>query len=189
MPDIFVKEHKIYYFNAKRDLCPIQFSKKFSELLQPFLPFYEQIIFICIGTDRAVGDCLGPMVGEKLAKSISHPCMVYGTLKHPIHAQNLIAFLSEIRSKHPRGLFIAIDASLGEEKHLGYITLEKGPLKPGLGVSKDLPEIGHLCITGIVNFYGTFDPFLSQTTRLYLVMSLVEAIRLGIELALKNLFS
>ena len=27
---------------------------------------YDKIIFLCIGTDRVIGDSFGPMVGEKL---------------------------------------------------------------------------------------------------------------------------
>ena len=36
---------------------------------------------------------------------------------------------------------IAIDASLGKEDHIGMMTLGSGPLKPGLGVKKKLPEV------------------------------------------------
>ncbi|WP_312492801.1 spore protease YyaC, partial [Anaerosporobacter sp.] len=77
-----------------------------------------------------------------------------------------------------------IDASLGNSNHVGFITLGEGPLKPGAGVSKDLPAVGDLFITGIVNFSGLLDNMLLQTTRLNIVMKLADCICLGIRFCL-----
>lgn len=48
----------------------------------------KDTIIICIGTDRCIGDCLGPLVGTILRyKNI--PLKLYGTLDEPIHALNI----------------------------------------------------------------------------------------------------
>jgi len=48
----------------------------------------ENTIVVCIGTDRAIGDALGPLVGTMLKNSdFKYP--VYGTLDSPIHALNI----------------------------------------------------------------------------------------------------
>ena len=94
-----------------------------------------------------------------------------------------------INQKHENAFIIAIDASLGKSDHIGYITLGEGPLKPGAGVDKDLPEVGDLFITGIVNFSGMFDHMLLQTTRLNVVMSMADQICIAIRYCITNLKS
>ena len=69
-----------------------------------------------------------------------------------------------------------MDASLGKKEHIGYITLANGPLKPGIGVKKKLPEVGSLHITGIVNYSGIMDHALLQTTRLSTIMTMADII-------------
>ena len=71
---------------------------------------------------------------------------------------------------------IAIDASLGAKKHLGYITIGNGSLYPGAGVQKNLPPVGDIHITGIVNISGFLHPLTLQTTRLATVIDLAETI-------------
>ena len=50
-----------------------------------------------------------------------------------------------------------------------------------------LPDIGNLCITGIVNLSGFWEHSLLQTTRLYTVMSLADHICNGIFYCLAKL--
>lgn len=143
----------------------------------------QQPVVLCIGTDRVTGDSLGPLVGYKLSKSPLRKIAVYGTLENPIHALNLDETLKEIYAVHKDPFLIAIDASLGTVKHLGFITLGKGTLNPGSGVKKDLIPVGDLFITGIVNISGLLDHLLLQTTRLATVMDLADCISLGIKMA------
>ena len=97
-----------------------------------------------------------------------------------MHAKNLEASIHFIHLYHPGALIIAIDASLGVANHVGYITLGEGSLCPGVGVDKNLPSIGDICITGIVNLSGFGSQMLLQTTHLNLVMQLADFISLGI---------
>ena len=143
---------------------------------------------MCIGSDRSTGDSLGPIVGYKLSKALrksgkkqqKNGITVYGTLSSPVHATNLESILSEIYFRHSKPFCIAVDASLGTQGHIGYVTVGTGPLKPGLGVNKQLPDVGDLHITGIVNLSGTNDPMLLQTTRLNVVMELADIIVTGL---------
>ena len=85
-----------------------------------------------------------------------------------------------IRSIHPQSLVIAIDASLGQKKHLGYVTIADGALYPGAGVQKELPPVGDIHITGIVNISGVLEQLTLQTTRLSTVISQADTITQGI---------
>lgn len=138
------------------------------------------IVFVCIGTDRSTGDSLGPLVGSLLEEKKLHSFFVYGTLDEPIHAVNLADKLREINTIHANPYVIGIDACLGRVKNVGIIQVGNGPVKPGAGVNKDLPAVGDIHITGIVNVSGFMEFFVLQNTRLNLVMKMAKTIALGI---------
>lgn len=140
------------------------------------------VVILCIGTDRVTGDSLGPLVGYKLSKRRLNFVKVYGTLSNPVHALNLEEVTNEIYSSYQNPLVVAIDASLGCTSHLGYVTIGKGPLTPGLGVKKTLLPVGDIFITGIVNISGVLDNLVLQTTRLDTVMNMADCISTGIRL-------
>lgn len=140
----------------------------------------QQIVFVCIGTDRSTGDSLGPLVGTLLEEKPIFPFYVYGTLDDPIHAVNLTEKMSEIKERHSNPFIIGIDACLGRLKSVGSIQVADGPVKPGAGVNKNLPEVGDIHITGIVNVSGFMEFFVLQNTRLNLVLKMAKTIANGI---------
>lgn len=138
------------------------------------------IVLVCIGTDRSTGDSLGPLVGTLLEEKDIQSFYVYGTLDEPIHAVNLEERLNEITMKHYEPYIIGIDACLGRMKNVGVIQVGEGPVKPGAGVNKELPAVGDIHITGIVNVSGFMEFFVLQNTRLNLVMKMAKTIANGI---------
>ncbi|NLP16676.1 MAG: spore protease YyaC [Clostridiales bacterium] len=188
---IFIRsKNRTIYFNSNEKNSAYELGLELLALMKKHLKYNRNIVFLCIGSDRATGDCLGPIIGYKLSKYINQPHIhIYGTLEHPVHAKNLKDTVTMINEKHNDAFIIAIDASLGKSDHIGYITLGDGPLKPGAGVDKDLPEVGDLFITGIVNFSGLFDHMLLQTTRLNVVMSMADQICLAIKYCVSNVKS
>jgi putative sporulation protein YyaC len=155
-----------------------------SQLSKLFIskPHQERVI-VCVGTDRSTGDALGPLVGSKLNKLDPPRSHIYGTLEYPVHAMNLEETLDRITDKHPSAFVIAIDACLGQLNSVGSIQLNTGPLKPGAGVNKDLPPVGDIHLTGIVNVGGFMEYFVLQNTRLSLVMNLADVITASLYLA------
>ena len=138
------------------------------------------IVFVCIGTDRSTGDSLGPLIGTLLEEKRLPSFFVYGTLENPIHAVNMADKLAEIQKRHFNPFIIGIDACLGRLKSVGVIQIGEGPVKPGAGVNKELPGVGHMHITGIVNVSGFMEFFVLQNTRLHLVMNMAKTIANGI---------
>ena len=141
---------------------------------------HTPIIIMCIGTDRSTGDSLGPLVGTMLEQKGALPFYVYGTLKDPIHAVNLEEKIKDIQQQHKHSFIIAVDACLGRVKNIGMVTVEKGSLKPGAAVNKNLPSVGDAHITGIVNVSGFMEFLVLQNTRLHLVMNMAETIATSI---------
>lgn len=106
-------------------------------------------LFLCIGSDRHILDSFGPLTGSLLKDKVA-ALDVYGTLEEPLHARNLVSSINHIYRLHPARLEIAIDASLGNDDDLGVIRIRQGHLLPGKALSKRLPPLGHLSITGVV---------------------------------------
>ncbi|MCK8824544.1 spore protease YyaC [Fuchsiella alkaliacetigena] len=158
-----------------------------SFLEQLFDNRYQEIVILCIGTDRSTGDSLGPLIGNNLNKSISAKVPVFGTLNNPVHATNLKEKLKLIKEKYPNPFILAIDAGLGRNSSVGSISVEQGPLKPGSGVNKELPPVGDMHITGLVNIGGYMEYFVLQSTRLSLVFKMAKVISRGINWGLRNL--
>jgi len=147
---------------------------------------YQHWIILCIGTDRSTGDALGPLIGSKLKRIDSDYFKVFGTLEEPVHALNLRDTIQQIKDTYAQSGIIAVDASLGKMNSVGTIQIVDGPLKPGAGVHKELPEIGHFHITGIVNVGGFMEYFVLQNTRLYLVMEMADIISLALSKSMKT---
>ena len=163
------------YYNAFEQGSTLKLNREIHNVLTSCNASAKNIIILCIGTDRATGDCLGPLVGDHLKKVLPE-IPVYGTLEQPIHALNLEETIQDLYANYAEPFIIAIDASLGVPEHIGYATLSRSPLIPGKGVNKKLPAIGNLSITGIVNVAGFPNSILLQSTRLHTVMTLANCI-------------
>lgn len=102
-------------------------------------------VILCIGSDRVLGDALGPITGELLKKKFNVPAFVYGSLSTPVNALNLGKAAAFIASRHRGAKIVAIDGSVGSE--IGKITVSEGSLRPGLASGKVLPAVGDVSIT------------------------------------------
>ncbi|WP_088042125.1 spore protease YyaC [Bacillus sp. EAC] len=157
--------------------------EQFADRLCKSIPnlYASEVVFVCIGTDRSTGDSLGPLVGTMLGELNLNRFHYYGTLDEPIHALNLSEQLEMIKSKHNNPFIIAIDACLGRVKSIGSVRLSNGPLKPGAAMKKELPPVGELNLTGVVNVSGFMEFYVLQNTRLSLVMKLARFIAKSIK--------
>ncbi|RKD31673.1 spore protease YyaC [Thermohalobacter berrensis] len=170
------KKHSV---NSDSPFAISEFSNIVLEYLHNYYnENYDNLIIVCIGTDRSTGDSLGPLVGDKLSSFMKWYPNVHllGTLNEPVHAKNLEDKIKLINCSFSNPFIISIDASLGKSERIGYVTISTGPLKPGAGVNKDLPEIGDIHITGIVNMGGFMEYVVLQNTRLSIVMKMANVI-------------
>ncbi len=172
--------HSVFYINAKKSTASEELAHLLEKCIDKIEHPWEEIVFLCIGSDRINGDSLGPFIGHQLERFHWNSVYIYGTLYAPIHALNLEDSVRELKDRHPCAIFIAIDASLGTKKHIGFITIGMGPIYPGAGVNKELLPVGDIFITGILNESGCFEHLLLQTTRLAFVVEMAETITNGI---------
>lgn len=169
---------EIYYYDTVAGFETEKFAGRLLLLLLEEMRAKEksEIVFLCIGTDRSTGDSLGPLIGYKLKECGVQNARVIGTLERPIHAMNLEECMDGLREKYPDAIVVAVDASVGNAEHVGFATLGRGPLKPGLGVKKEMEAVGDIFITGIVGSARNGDPLMLQSVRLSVVMRLADCI-------------
>lgn len=136
------------------------------------LPPHRRIVVVCIGTDRCTGDSLGPLTGTMLGKYRSSEFDIFGTLENPVHAMNLADTMDKLHMLFDDPFVIGIDACLGQASSIGAVMVGDGPLRPGAGVNKQLPPVGDIHVSGIVNIGGLLGYQALQSTRLHLVMSM-----------------
>ncbi|MDO4267713.1 MAG: spore protease YyaC [Eubacteriales bacterium] len=171
-------EREIYYFDSEKTADARSCGRMLHNMIEDIRreEHREGVLLLCIGTDRSTGDSLGPLIGYKLKERKVQAMEIMGTLERPVHAMNLEQSLAMVRKRFPNHVIVAVDASVGCMEHVGCITLGRGALRPGLGVCKDLQEVGDIFITGIVGGYGYHDPLMLQSVRLSVVMRMADYI-------------
>ena len=80
---------------------------------------------LCVGSDRATGDSLGPLVGSMLVERLSG--MVFCTFEQPVHAANL----NKPHAPRPLHHNPGRRRMPGTKKEVGTIIV-KGPPRPDL---------------------------------------------------------
>ena len=80
---------------------------------------YFELVFLCIGTDRLIGDSFGPLVGTRLKELFEkyNICNIniYGTLNENICYTNVDKWIKIINKNHPGACIVVIDAALSKE--------------------------------------------------------------------------
>lgn len=177
-----------YSWHFEHPDCIIRLRDAYLALAQQLNPgLVRKTIVLCIGTDRSTGDSLGPLVGSRLNRYSLPEIAIYGTLDQPVHAANLVETLASIQERYSHPFIVAIDASLGRIDRIGYITIKPGKLYPGTALKKELPPVGELHISGVVNVAGFLEHLVLQNTRLNTVCKIANTIATGLWLAQRSL--
>ena len=117
------------------------YDKFVNEFEKLFDKIYDKdILFLCIGTDRVIGDCFGPFVGSILKSRIDIPNIeIMGNLEDTLSYSKL----GELKISSEKKI-IAIDAALSNFNHINNIVvLDKG-LAFGKGLDKKKKIIGEI---------------------------------------------
>lgn len=137
-------------------------------------------VFVCIGTDAVTGDSLGPLTGTVLSGKLHGKAYVLGTLDRPLTALDVNIASEFVKKVYPYGVVVAVDAALGRKEEVGSVLVSDFPVKPGLGVRKNLDEIGDVSVIGVVDEKKEAGGNLSSV-RLSLVYRLANLIANGLE--------
>lgn len=125
---------------------------KFSKIMERYKQNeYSQIIFLCIGSSKIIGDSFGPLVGNKLKQKISSKdIIVVGDLKNNICALNIDKNIEIIKNNYKKPLIIAIDAALSRNEDIGKIKIYPYGIKIRKALDDEEKIIGDLSIKAVV---------------------------------------
>ena len=115
---------------------------------------FLEIVFLCIGTDRLIGDAFGPLVGSKLEKLLKvyniFNINIYGTLEENLCYTNVEKYLLKIQKEQPNASVVVIDAALSKEVNIGKIFVQRQKTILAKGLNKAKVEIGDISIKAVV---------------------------------------
>ena len=111
---------------------------------------YSNVIILCIGTKKVVGDSVGPLVGENIKYLENDYIKIYGALENTINFNNAKNILTEIYEKFDNPYIITIDAALGNKENMGKVILTKGYIKIGKALEKSICFYSNLNIKCVV---------------------------------------
>ena len=144
-------------------------------LVNTLLEYKEKPVFLCVGSDKVIGDSVGAIVGELLSKKYKINGYVYGNLDHCITAYNLKSTIYDIKKDHPYSPIVVIDGVLGETHEIGSVKYYPYPSVPG-GAYNSGTMVGDYSILGVVDIKGIDSLSLIKSVKLNKVLKMAEFI-------------
>lgn len=108
-------------------------------------------VVLCVGSDKIMGDSIGPTVGDLLINFYNLKCFVYGTTGNSVNGKNLNEYLAFIKAVHPENPIIAIDACMSNQEDVGKIKIIKGGVNPKCAITKCRNPVGDIGILGVID--------------------------------------
>lgn len=114
----------------------------------------KNILFVCIGNGKIIGDSLGPLIGTVLEKNkrlIQNNVNidVIGTFENPILYYNVEEFIKNINSQDYSEIVI-IDSALGSKENIGKVMITPAEILIGVGVNRGRMVKGDIILKGVV---------------------------------------
>lgn len=129
-----------------------KFVKDFEKKISVYVENnYSNLVFLCIGTDKIVGDSVGPLVGNHLKNLQNEYLQIYGTLDSTINFINAKDIIEGIYQNLENPYLITIDAALSDVNNKGDIVLSDGYIKIGKALHKSIcfySNINIKCVVG-----------------------------------------
>lgn len=104
----------------------------------------EEVVFLCVGTPKIMGDSFGPYIGTLLRESGTRNS--FGTLAEPVNAKTLDKTINTIKKTYNKPYIIAIDSCFSMHVAHPYLAIKESATQPGAGLGKKMPAIGDLSV-------------------------------------------
>lgn len=112
---------------------------------------FSNIVILCVGTNKIVGDLFGPMVGQKLIKKIKRKNVnIYGDSKNTLNFKNAENVLKSVFVEYRKPFIITIDAALGKENMIEKVFVSRGKIKIGNSLGRSICYNSQINIKGVV---------------------------------------
>lgn len=123
----------------------------------------KNLIFLCIGTNKVIGDSIGPLVGTNLKRdfknnmkfkedyNIEVNCIkIFGDMINNVSYNNIEENIQNIKNTIQDSYVIVIDSALSTENNIGKIFVYNKGLKYAESLKRDKEIIGDMSIKVVV---------------------------------------
>ena len=119
----------------------------------------KNIIFLCVGTSKVIGDSIGPIVGTNLKKYLKNKdglklknnnVKVIGDISNNISYNNIEDNIKNIKSLSADNLVIVVDSALSAENNIGKIFVQNRGLRYAESLNRKNDIIGDMSIKAVV---------------------------------------
>lgn len=116
---------------------------------------FSNIVILCVGTNKLIGDSIGPIVGQKLTRLLNDKenVKIYGNTRETLNLQNARHILEKIPYIYQAPFIITIDAALGPKEMIESIFITTGKIKIGEALGHSIGYYSNINIKGIVGEY------------------------------------
>lgn len=119
------------------------------------MQIFSNIVILCVGSSKIVGDSLGPIVGQKLTRLLENKkeIAIYGNMLETLNLKNATKIIEQINKKYELPFIIVVDAALGKKEFIENIIINTGKICIGSAGEKCIECESHIYIKGIVGEY------------------------------------
>lgn len=163
------------------------FVKDFADVLSKMVDRQEfsNMVFLCIGTDKIIGDSFGPLVGYKLRYLFKEEknIEIIGDLDKLVCANNVEQTIKYIKENYEDPFIIAIDAAISYKSDIGRVFVSDTGINLGSSVRNNCVYAGDMSIRGVVSQNlnnSKHNLRLLQNTSLNLIMNMADITAKGI---------
>ena len=119
----------------------------------------KKLIFLCVGTNKVIGDSIGPMVGTNLINILkckrdfnfkNSNIKVIGDMSNNISYNNIEDYMKKIKKLAGNNFIIVIDSALSSENNIGKIFIHDRGLKYAESLKRKNNVIGDVSIKAVV---------------------------------------
>ena len=103
-----------------------------------------KLLFLCIGSEKISGDCIGPIVGTLLKEKYRIPYPVLGTEDNSVNGANIRAYRDNIKKYFPDYKIIAVDSAVGDDKDLWTLKIREGGVRAGGALNPSVEYYGNV---------------------------------------------
>ena len=61
----------VFYVNSQKSNSPQEIASFLNRCILHYPGKWSELVFLCIGSDRVTGDCLGPYIGHQLTERLA----------------------------------------------------------------------------------------------------------------------
>ena len=141
-------------------------------------------VFLCVGTEKVIGDCVGVLVGEILTNKYKINGFIYGNFNENITAKNLNETIVKIKKLHPYSPIVVIDGILGELSEVGQVKFYPYGSIPASQFNKG-QLVGDYSILAVVDAKGIDSLTMLKSVKLSTILNMAEFISDSIARAYK----